>query len=575
MTAADPAYVLKTYHGEQHEQHYQHEVQAFSRLLQNPSSIEHVVKCYATFKHGETYNLIMQWVSGGDLLEYFRNTPPPQTSEEIADFWGSLTKVMIGLPPIHQTTVPGEHSDEYQLVHQDIKPDNILVDPSPGPGLYQFNPIVADLGHSYTRHIKTDTSDIPAVDRRGNQTYCAPESSHHAGFRRTGPNRITSDADIFSAGAVFSDAASWVANGHDGRQEYAKRRHDCLVKEQGFVGYETGFHNGVERLRCVDEIHRDIRSNVSSHDKLTPRILDIVEEHMLSLPNYRLRASLLCGKFEQEILHAKAELPAALQDGEPSRRPNTPPEPSVTLPKLYTQPTIGKPNRIRSETEYRLSMADATAYCDAKKAKRSVDPKVESTVEELGKSLGKRDYLFFIDDTDSMKEYAPQIENAFRTLAYIAKSMDPDSLELSFVSDPLPVSKSGHTSPLVDKVKKCRYTAFPGQIESSLRTVILEKIIKHLPSTLPVVGNILRRGKPITIFVFTDGKWGDGIALGSGLDTPIRNLMNEVKKRWLNRTHVMFQFLRFGDNEEGIRHLEYLDQFGREEMWLVTPQAYH
>lgn len=195
---------------------------------------------------------------------------------------------------------------------------------------------------------------------------------------------------------------------------------------------------------------------------------------------------------------------------------------------------------------------------------------MESTVDILGKNLRKRDYLFFIDDTDSMKEYASQIKNAFRALAYIAKPMDPDSLELSFVSEPLPVVKGKHTSPLVEKVAKCRYTAFPGQIESSLGTVILDKIIKHLPYPVPVVGNIFRRGKPITIFVFTDGKWGDGIPLGNGLDTSIRNLMEEVKNRRLNRTHVMFQFLRFGDDEEGRKHLDFLDQFGKEEKWDIV-----
>lgn len=91
--ATNPVYILKTYHGEQYEQHYQHEVQAFSRLLQNRSSTEHIVKCHATFKHGETYNLVMQWVPGGDLLEYFRKTSPPRTPEDIADFWDSLTKL--------------------------------------------------------------------------------------------------------------------------------------------------------------------------------------------------------------------------------------------------------------------------------------------------------------------------------------------------------------------------------------------------------------------------------------------------------------------------------------------------
>lgn len=658
---SNPPYILKTYHGQQHEQHYRHEAQAFARLLHNPTSTEHVVKCHATFKHGETYNLVLEWVPGGDLLQYFETQRPPQTSEEIIDFWESLVKFTVGLHRIHQVILPGDRSDQYQLVHQDIKPDNILLDSSAGPRTYQFSPIIADLEHSHIMHAREDTTVIPAIDRRGNQMYCAPESSHHSGFNRTGPNNITWQADIFSAGAVLSDAASWVAKGEDGRGEYLRRRLEELEKIEGFAnsGYETAFHDGSERLPCVDAMHRDIRKSLPSHDKMTARVLDIIENHMLVLPNDRLRAKLLYNKFEKEAKDARTEALGevpGLDDSKPTRSldlsklhdvlpdPETPPRSSrgdgiwsppgsaplststdgysdctdtfspVMSPLTPTQlaflsaskvlsglasPTTKGPNgesrrpqptpyqpasakhvprvpedvlRTLSEAGSRLSMQDAADWRKAMKLEGHVSSKVKRVVEGLIENLARRDLLFFIDDTESMNEHSLEIEVAFQTLAYLAKSIDPDDVELSFVSRPLDVIKSRKTTLLLEEVRRhlSKHLAVKGRIESSLSTLINEKIMKRLPVSIPLLGQVPAWYKPITIFVVTDGKWGDGVKVGNGLTAPISKLMQEMKKRGLNRTHVMFQFLRFGDDETGKQHLDHLDNFGKEEEWDIV-----
>lgn len=606
----------------------------------------------------------MQFVAGGDLLEYFRKTSPPRTAEEIIDFWDSLTKLTVGLHHLHQVVVRGERSEEYQLVHQDIKPDNILLDVHPESNPYQFSPIIADLGHSHTRHITDGTSEIPAVDRRGNQMYCAPESSHHAGFRRTGPNRIKSDADIFSAGAVLSDAASWVAKGEGGRQEYMRRRRHELDNTEGFInsGYETAFHNGFERLPCVDVMHCDIRSSVPSCDNITHRVLDIIEKHMMVLPNERLEAKLLCGKFEQQVRNARSELLArqpgleesqiekeidlsklhdALPEVEtpppsstatniwsptdsatrststdgystdgysdsqdmlsPVGSPTTPTEkallgfPEALFSTGVASPIPTRPEQLRrplttpnppalarhisrvsedalrsiSETGIMLSMKDAANYRKAKKMNERVNSRVEKVIQNLIDNLEQRDHLFLIDDTESMKEHSLEIEESFQTLAYIAKSIDPDALELSFVSKPLAIIKNKHTSPLVNELRQHlrKHVSVKGRIESSLSTLVTEKIMKRLPYPMPFIGHVPTWSKPITIFVFTDGKWGDGIRVGNGLDTPILHLMRKMNNRGLNRTHVMFQFLRFGNDQEGIRHLAHLDSFGKKEKW--------
>lgn len=215
-------------------------------------------------------------------------------------------------------------------------------------------------------------------------------------------------------------------------------------------------------------------------------------------------------------------------------------------------------------------MQEAADYRRAKKLGGRINPRVERVIQELVNNLEKRDHLFLIDDTDSMKAYSLQIVESFQTLAYIAKGIDPDYLELSFVSKPLPIVKDKDTGPLVKRLGQHlnKYVSVKGRIEDSLGKLVNEKIMKGLPLSFPWVGHV-PRPKPVTIFVFTDGKWGDGVRIGNGLDTPISNLMRETKKRGLNRTHVMFQFLRFGNDEEGREHLTYLDNFGKKEKWLV------
>lgn len=218
-----------------------------------------------------------------------------------------------------------------------------------------------------------------------------------------------------------------------------------------------------------------------------------------------------------------------------------------------------------------LSMKDAADWRKAMKLEGQVNPKVTKVIEGLIEILQRRDLLFLIDDTGSMKEHSERIELAFQTLAYIAKRIDPDDLELSFVSNPLDIFKSRKTSVLLEELRQhlSKHVSVNGRIKSSLGDLINDKIMKRLPFSVPLFGQFPSWYKPVTIFVFTDGKWGEGVQVGNGLTEPINNLMKEMKKRGLNRTHVMLQFLRFGSDDKGREHLNHLANFGKNEKWSV------
>lgn len=266
----------------------------------------------------------------------------------------------------------------------------------------------------------------------------------------------------------------------------------------------------------------------------------------------RLSANPLHGSFEQEIENAEAELLGGPPSLEQSQQP-------------YGLQIMSEPGSL-------LSMQEAHEYRKARKSGLKTDPKVERVIQDALGNLKDRDYLFFIDDTDSMKEHSAQVQECFQTLAYIVKAIDPDpdSLGLSFVSKPLPIIRDKNSGPFVRRLVQHLndYVSVRGRIEDSLSTLVTEVVIKRLPFSLPFVGHV-PRSRPITVFVFTDGKWGHEVPIGNGLDTPISNLVREMKNRGLNRTHVMFQFLRFGDDEKGREHLLYLDNLGQKENWSV------
>ncbi|CAN8095489.1 unnamed protein product [Discula destructiva] len=644
-----PYYILKTYHGDRHEQHYENEIQAFT-IVQNYPPRENVVKCYATFRQGETLNLVMEYVPGGDLLQYFKEDRPPRTAEDIIHFWDSLTKMVKGLHYIHQVAVMGENQARYQLVHQDIKPDNILIKPRPELGFYQFSPVIADLGHCRTKYINSAAGpDPPAIDRRGNQIYCAPESIHHTSFRSRGPNYITPGADIFSAGAVLSDAAAWVAEGQAGREQYLRLRQIETNTIEGFAnsGYEGAFHNGIERLACVNEIHRHIRSTLPPYDIITSSVLDTVEDFMM-VPTHRLPASPLFEKFEMEIRKATEKLSRTTQPLEhftPSkiRTPSTMSHRSIQ--EAQTPSTSDKPDEIwstpgsatstngylddedlsspadaqssrlisstalelaqitagvgsglmlssqsylhkrpltrpvafsapqrdtlrsNSDMAVQISMKDATEWRINKKERRPVDSRVDKDMKDLLQVLLGRDHFFFIDDTRSMKSHSLEMESTLSTLAYIAKHIDPNKLEMSFVSKPLEIFKRKHSTPLVEILREQveKSSALEGAIETGLSKLVNKKIMRRLPKRFPGIGEVALGAKPITIFVFTDGRWGDDVRAGNGLDKSIGSLMRKITKRELTRTQVMFQFLRFGHDDNGRAHLQHLDDFGKQQ----------
>ncbi len=102
-------------------------------------------------------------------------------------------------------------------------------------------------------------------------------------------------------------------------------------------------------------------------------------------------------------------------------------------------------------------------------------------------------------------------------------------------------------------------------METRIGELIDSVIIPRLPYKMFGVNvNIFAR-KQVSVYVFTDGDWGDASNSGNacGVERPVKRLIEELKRRRLDRTQVSLHFVQFGDKENGKLHLERLDECGR------------
>ena len=60
-----------------------------------------MVHFFGSFRQLGSYSLLLEYVDGGNLGEYFARTPPPATIEDIKLFWVNLLQVLNGLDRIH------------------------------------------------------------------------------------------------------------------------------------------------------------------------------------------------------------------------------------------------------------------------------------------------------------------------------------------------------------------------------------------------------------------------------------------------------------------------------------------
>ncbi|KAH6662626.1 hypothetical protein F5X68DRAFT_161634 [Plectosphaerella plurivora] len=592
--------VRKQYLGMKRKSMFERERKAFETLQSRPC--KHIVECYGSFgqkhpKNERSYSLILEHFGAGNLDEFFQKASPPRNKSQVIHFWRSFRGLFAALDTIHHSEVGSRNTTtKYEIVHQDIKPQNILISLS-SLDINQLPVLkVIDFGYSFTRL----SSQPHSVELGGRP----PECSHHGQWKNDRINSITTAADIWSAGCVMSEAAAWVAGGQAGRISYEKARAFEAEQRPAFkdAGHGGCFHDGTDRLKMVDTAHQNIRNKLPSYDDITGEVLTLIDNFMLVPMEKRKQAwdiRELLGKIFDRIAPKESAQAKALvmpstppqtrsepsfetlsspellvtkfdesfnesENGttqqEPSPLPTPPPGPrpelNVDIPSvMHLRPITPPPCSpfTRPDGEPGLSMEEAKKYIKDKKAGRPVDLRVQNVIQQLKDNLDGRDHLFFVDTSLTMVQHRTEVTDTLRVYAYLAKLIDKNGIDAGFSTKSQP-RKYSTTTALMDALRKQRWNS--AAFENSFGKFI-DAVIGNLPSWLQV-----KKAKQQSIFVLTDGRWGRSDVGACGVEGPILRLIEAMKAKRLDRTHVMIQFIRFGAHHQGIRRLDILDQLG-------------
>ncbi|KAI9744317.1 MAG: hypothetical protein M1818_002469 [Claussenomyces sp. TS43310] len=185
---------------------YENEVRVLSSLqrLKHPNILQ-LVGCYT---YNSKHNLVSPFVPGGTLRRFLENPKSPDLCRE--EMFSSIAGLTSAIWALHEF-VHGDTEPSHKGHHQDLWPDNILVDGA------RF--ILADFGLSSIKSMN-DVSRTPFKGRRG---YCqAPECADlRPPYQEHETTRAT---DIFALACIIADLLVYLVWGSSGVQEFREAR---------------------------------------------------------------------------------------------------------------------------------------------------------------------------------------------------------------------------------------------------------------------------------------------------------------------------------------------------------------
>jgi hypothetical protein len=157
-----------------------------------------------------------------------------------------------------------------------------------------------------------------------------------------------------------------------------------------------------------------------------------------------------------------------------------------------------------------------------------------------------------------MKTHWRKALRSFEVLAYLVKDKDPDGIEIRFSSSPSRREHNKNRAPLLDSLKKTKPS---GQWDIGFTLGgILREYDWAFSQEKKGLGAFWRNKNKkqkwgVNIYVFTDGVWEEG---EDWLESVV-NSINNLLANGVDPHQIGIQFIQFGNDPEGTRRLEVLD----------------
>lgn len=156
-----------------------------------------------------------------------------------------------------------------------------------------------------------------------------------------------------------------------------------------------------------------------------------------------------------------------------------------------------------------------------------------------------------------MQPHRREVFEIFALLGYIVKEKDPDGIELHFTMLPDRRERARNTVKLLRNLETAKYFG-----TSNIRTPLAEILGDYrakLKDQKPTRWSFLtRKPRPVrrqNLYILTDGVWQPGC----DLVPMIKKLVASLEENSMESEQFGIQFIRFGNDPDGIRRLDQLD----------------
>ncbi|KAI1577344.1 SPS1 Serine threonine protein kinase [Pyrenophora tritici-repentis] len=307
---------------------YDNEVETYRALSNHPTggdALQYIAHFYGSWTQGDTCNILREYVGGGTLTEYFNKTEPPMSKEHILKFWENFIQITKPIASIHHYPDPANAHSYQQGLHNDIKPDNILVSEPYGESPYDVFFKLSDLGLAGYVLASDSDHEVHSRDVHGTQMYSAPEYFRGEGdsFKRQSIKQANPSKDIWSLACVLSEAATWSVFGAKGWIDYHDKRKTATsaVPSIRNTAYSGCFHDGTKVLPVVRTQHREVihkrRINI---DGIMPEVIHTIEK-MMGHKDYRPTALAVYEHITEALDLARPLEPTAVTQSPAQRSP--------------------------------------------------------------------------------------------------------------------------------------------------------------------------------------------------------------------------------------------------------------
>ncbi|KAK5674220.1 hypothetical protein LTS10_013057 [Elasticomyces elasticus] len=234
---------------------------------------------------------------------------------------------------------------------------------------------------------------------------------------------------------------------------------------------------------------------------------------------------------------------------------------NFSLHEITAQPPVDLPRRHEVPDSESGSLRPLLPYLSVQElqewhVKAKADKHAKLTeYPYLMRDLYGRDHVFIIDDSTSMQRHKKALEQLMQLLVYVTKTMNPGSMDLYFLSSDK-IHKVKNSSGALRLLGKY-FVGFGGQVDISLR---LGNEIQEYCKNIDIHAQQHKK-RPLakrSIYILTVG------AVYNAKDPyPIKRLISKLLTARMAREQFGIQFIRFGDDQQGIDTLDRLDRLSQ------------